>query len=301
MWDVEACRRLKLSGEEHKAQFVSFSRDGIKIIATFSGGIIQIWDVVSELKTTVLPIHDSEIYAIAFNNEGSKTVSGSSDQTIRLWDLEAHKLLQKWTVHVDVTIKVCYCDNSKKVAAGLENGTIIIWNATTGKKLFALNAHQNVIESISFNPNGKILLSGARFEYKVLLWDVIKGCTLRILKLDTWIYSAIFSSDGQNVVLGCTDITIWDTQSGTQLLKLEGDSKAVHSLMYFSDGSKILSCSQTICIWDSQTGSQLFCSKGTFIDKTNISSASISPDGKQIVAIVDKSIQFIDIVSQSSL
>jgi len=85
------------------------------------------------------------------------------------------------------------------------------------------------------------------------------------------ISSVWFSPDGQRLVIKSQDGTsrIWDASTGNLLTKVLKDSNAVSSAIVAS------SQDSTVRVWDVQTGK---ASK-----PSAVTSASFSPDGKQIV------------------
>jgi hypothetical protein len=63
-----------------------------------------------------------------------------------------------------------------------------------------------------------------------------------------------FSPDSRRIAAGGTDgtIKVWDTESGQQLLTLQGHFENINGVLFSSDGSRIVSASvdKTIRIWD---------------------------------------------------
>lgn len=74
----------------------------------------------------------------------------------------------------------------------------------------------------------------------------------------SWVWSVVFSPDGQRIASGSNDQTIrlWDAQTGACIRILEGHTRGVYSLHFSADGLTLWSDSQdeTIKLWDLRTG-----------------------------------------------
>ena len=66
-------------------------------------------------------------------------------------------------------------------------------------------------------------------------------------------WSVSFSPDGSRIVSGSQDNTVrvWDSQTGVELMKLEGHTSYVTSVSFSPDGSRIVSAGDyTVRVWD---------------------------------------------------
>jgi WD40 repeat protein len=100
-----------------------------------------------------------------------------------------------------------------------------------------------------------------------------------------WIYSAVYSPEGGEILSASEDKTIkeWDAATGQCIKTLAGHSLAVTSAVYSPDGNKILSTSQdqTIKEWDTETG---VCVKTLAGHTGEVTGAVYRPDGKKILS-----------------
>jgi WD40 repeat protein len=81
---------------------------------------------------------------------------------------------------------------------------------------------------------------------------------------------------------------IWETQTGKELLTLNGHRLGVYSVDISADGKRIASASndQVVQVWDVQTGLLLFSGSGT--------SVAFSPDGKSLATVSGKGLKVLD-------
>jgi WD40 repeat protein len=95
-------------------------------------------------------------------------------------------------------------------------------------------------------------------------------------------HSAVFSSDGQQILTASGDYTarLWDIK-GNLLAVLRGHENGVNSAVFSSDGQQILTASRdrTARLWDIK-GNLLAVLRG---HEGRVTSAAFSPDGRQIL------------------
>ena len=115
-------------------------------------------------------------------------------------------------------------------------------------------------------------------------------CNLGFDYPDT-VYFIAFSRDGKKIATGCEDGTfrIWDTESGKELQKIEGNFTNVNffPVAFAPDGKTIIATSsnredRNIRIWDTESGRELR-TLGEYASQAV--GFSFSPDGKKVAVI----------------
>ena len=101
------------------------------------------------------------------------------------------------------------------------------------------------------------------------------------------VYSIAISSDGQHIVSGSSDHTVyvWNIMTGEIVSgPFSGHSSSVTSVAFSPDGQHIVSGSfdKTICVWNTMTGELV---AGPFSGHSSwVTSVAFSPDGQHIVS-----------------
>jgi WD40 repeat protein len=106
-----------------------------------------------------------------------------------------------------------------------------------------------------------------------------------VLNHDHYIFSAIFTLDGMQVVTASWDRTarIWDAETGEELCKLQHDEHQIFSANFSLDGRHVVTASadKTARIWDATTGTEI----RLLPHNGEVYSANFSPDGKIVVTL----------------
>ncbi|KAG8721356.1 hypothetical protein FRC09_008018 [Ceratobasidium sp. 395] len=127
---------------------------------------------------------------------------------------------------------------------------------------------------------------------------------MRTLSRPDEVCGIAFSPDGRRIASACRDgvARVWDAETGSAVMSLEGHTSVVLSIAYSSDGRYIASGSQdrTVRIWDSHTGSEVCELLNGHSD--SIRCVSFSPAGKHLAsASSDQTARVWDIETGTSI
>lgn len=169
-------------------------------------------------------------------------------------------------------------------------------NTTVRANQVVLEGHTAEVQSIAYSPDGKWIASGSD-DQTIKIWDAAQGTLVKTLKGNSgFVRSISFSGDGSTLAGASTDgmINIYDVKSWSLKKQVEGPSDFVapnffrKSISLDPTGKIIASGmmqSGLIVFWNTETAKQL----KTFEYKTDhINHIAFSPDGKRLVAGLDK-------------
>ena len=152
-----------------------------------------------------------------------------------------------------------------------------------GETLFDFQKLGGIVWHAAFVRNGNALLTVGGNEAR--LWDAATRRLLQSFSPHGAIASADFSPSGARIVTGSWDNTIkvWDVETASAVLKLEGQHKGyVNSVVYSPEGDAILSAGDdgTAVLWNAQTGAFERRFEG---HTSRVRSATFSPDGTMVL------------------
>ncbi len=144
--------------------------------------------------------------------------------------------------------------------------------------------HTSSISTVQYSPDGKYIMTTARFDKAVLIWEASTGKLIHSLTgHESHVSSARYSPDGKQVISAAGNVaTVWDLSSGKSVHTLSGHDKDVVA-EYSPTGKYILTRSWSengIKLWDASTGALLHTMEGP--DHTR--STLFSPDGTLILS-----------------
>ncbi|MDX6306022.1 MAG: hypothetical protein QOI77_2991, partial [Blastocatellia bacterium] len=241
---------------------IAFSPNG-KILACGGPEGLKLWDVVSgTVVRTIIPDHESNVYAVTFSPDGNIVASGShtgrSKPTLKLWNVTSGMELQDFKGFSSTVTSLSFNPNGKTIASSGGDNSVKLWDVSTGTELRALRAHSNPVSSVVFSPDGKTLASGSKGDETIKLWDVATGSELRTLELKWFNRVAFaFSPDGKTLATGGSGkVKLWDVATGTDLRTVE--AQRVNAIAFSPDGHTLASSNgSNTTLWNISTGTEL--------------------------------------------
>ena len=242
-----ACSRVVSS--VHCPETLAYWKDTIAVGSQY--GDITILDAAPGICTSVLSGHTRQVNTLAFSLDGMSLVSGSNDRTVKLWDIQTGGVVKTFHGHTSYVLSVSISPHHTRIASGSADKTICLWDIQTGVCCCVVGKHNSQINSVSFLPTNPQLIVSASSDDTIKQWDIdghqigptYDGCHVA------------FTSDGTHFIswMG-TNATIWDSNSGVVITKLQMP-KGDFSCCCFSPDGKFLASSAgaSIYIWDITT------------------------------------------------
>lgn len=189
-----------------------------------------------------------------------------------------------------------YSPDGKQIVTACSDGNCYLWSTASCKETGILIGHNEKINFADFSHNNKMIIS-ASSDNTAIIWDAETKKPIFTLTghLDEVLYAA-FSLDDKYVATASADKTVrlWDTTTGSQIYTFANHTDKATSC-HFTKDKNIISSS-----WDGSI--RIVNMQGVLIKEIKdipnmIDYASLSSDGKHILAVTGSDIKIWDFQS----
>jgi WD40 repeat protein len=259
---------------------LAFSPDG-KTLAATSGGNVELWEVRTMPRPTVIEAKKHRTFALAFSPDGKMLASGGEATEeakprgeVRLWDPATRKegetlrgyagAIRCLTVSPDGTLLAGAGGNRLETKEGRE---VKLWDLATGKALATLQGHKQGVLALAFSPGGKVLAS-AGLDQVVKLWSAPDGKLLATLEGHTGPVAALaFDPSGKTLATGGElkeakghdrgEVRVWDMSSRKESAAFAKGLAEIDWATFSPDGKTLALGNREerqMYLWDPTTG-----------------------------------------------
>ena len=290
----EAARKSSTDSEK-PIRMVSFSPDNLSVATAGDDQNIHTWNAENGTAIETFKGHKGPVFAVAFAGNGT-LVSGAADRSAVVWDLNAGWSLERNIGTGDATSPISdrvnavrFSPDGKRLATGggepTRGGDIRIWQVADGKLMQSFtNVHSDAVFGLDFSADGKYLASSAADKFVKVL-DLATGKVVKTFEGHTHhVLGVSWKRDGRTLASAGADnvIKVWDFVTGERKKTIEGFGKEVTSISFIGITDQTLASSgddQIRTVTDSGEKIRSFEGGTNFIN-----SASITPDGKIVIA-----------------
>ncbi len=272
---------------------LTFSPDGRTLATGNRNRLLQLWDVTSGERKTVLSGHASNINAIAFSPDGKTLVSGGGSQLL-VWNARTGAQTGEINGHLRNGWRIAFTPDGSTLASVVGGRpTVHLWDVANGQHkatLMGARIH-DWISDIAFSPDGSTLAGGSGWH--IWLWDVENKHLEAVVKGFTGngvsgggIRAIAFSPDGRFLASGSghTDMKIQIWYGGrTHKATLTGHKDAITSIAFNPDSRTLASGSsdRTVRLWDIISETHIITLTG---HTDGVNAVAFSPDGQTLAS-----------------
>lgn len=257
---------------------------------------ISVWDMVEgkQLWTTEIKVH-AYVQSLYFSSDSQFLICSFADELVFAWNLrngeDAQSLIApegEWGRFLSFSSRPVISSDLTTLVA-LEEEELRSFDLKTGKLISTLQldhffSNRQSVMAYALSPDWKHLAI-RQHNGKIGLWDALTGDQLWVNDCDSnTAYDVGFSPD--NKLLAAIDdenICVWEVNSGTRLLTLQGEQKDyVYEFDFSVDGDVLVSLSRyQVNLWNLSDGGKI----GSLQEHGfGGAVAAISPDGKLVAA-----------------
>jgi WD40 repeat protein len=303
-WFVTACNSNKLKicdvvrkgkgrfleGHRERVSALGISPDGKWMVSASSDMTLKVWNVANAEELQTFEGHSSWVNDCAISPDGTWIVSASNDKTLKIWNVANIFTGRQGDIssgHAEYITDCTFSPNGDRVISASWDKTIKIWESASGQVLGTLRGHKHHVLGCSMSPDSKWIISSARYENVLKIWDAVRLKESRTLSTFsggvTEGNACTFSSDGRWVVFAEKADLYLFTSNGQLRCKLSGHRGEVSGCAFSPDGTWIVSASKdcTLKIWDTNRGHELRTLQG---HAQWVFNCAVSPDGSWIVS-----------------
>src|SRR5262249_24955136 len=201
---------------------LAYSPDGTLVVsgsgtcfveAVIKGATVEVWDVNSGQRRSILPGAKGTVVSVAINPDGKKVAAGCSAGLVLVWDLETGQTVWSRTEPGLHAMSVAFSPDGKSLAVGYGNygwyqvGRVKVWDVASGKETKAFPGPRGGVNRVAFHPDGqRLAVAGSKV---VEVWDLETDRKLQDLKgHEKWVYCLAYSPDGKWLATGGWDKTV---------------------------------------------------------------------------------------------
>jgi len=261
------------------------------------------------------------VKSLAISGTGKVLATSGYDGTIQLWDVAGGSSKRTATIQLTSHVGKAAClgvalSPDGKHLAACNGYEITFWNTARQKKLWAVRDEVSSAYGAAFSPDGKAVAVVAN--KRILVLDATTGKPkrepLREKDNPNAYVCVAFSPDGRLLAAGSNkSVTLWSTESGEIVDRLDAHQKLINAITFGPDGSKMATAGgdRHVKVWDVKSGQVIHAWQTTFpvaaliqseqIGEAPPSDVAFSPDGRHVAACGGGTVQLWDVDSGRAL
>jgi WD40 repeat protein len=289
-WNLtEKLKTSEFEGHQDEICGLAFHATARSLVTTGRDRAVREWPSKLPISPRLAAIDGAEarLWAVAIAPADASVYAGGRDGFVAEWSLatgERTRTLAGFKGTID-SIAVSP-DGSQVACCGWKSKTAVVFQAASPDKPRQLPAEANA-RCVRFHPDGKTLVVGLE-DGAILIWPAEGDKPRRVSTGSQAVYDISFSPDGKQAATCCGDwrqpvpgaITFWNTETWSEIRKVNEHTRAVRSVAFNPAGTRLASTGDDglVILWHGE--SHLPVSR--FQNAAGARSIAFSPDGSRL-------------------
>ena len=172
LWDVAACKLVRLFSTDKDTSGIDFSSDGkTAVTASAFSENVTLWNIETGQAIQMYPIPGEVGLDAAFGSEDKTVLAATISGVIIQWDRESGKEINRFIGHDGGVWSITVSPDERLMVSSDDTGTIILWNLENGKELRRHNEHKALSFQAAFSPDGQTVYSASADE-TLIAWHI---------------------------------------------------------------------------------------------------------------------------------
>jgi WD40 repeat protein/serine/threonine protein kinase len=282
VWDVHTGAQLMtLAGHEGRVSGVAYSPDGSVIVSSGNAGLVISWDPDTGKAIRTIKTGETFLNDVLFMSDGKRVMTCGQAGALRVWELATGKEKLLLQGHSGSVTSISLSPDGNRLVSGSWDNTIKLWDSNIQPHTKTLFGHEGRVSAVAYSSDGKSVLSGS-WDGTARLWDIEQKKEIR--KWDeVGGHAVALSPDGKRAVFGAVPVRVCDTETGEELLKLDGHNGRVFTIAYSPTGDRIVTGGRDdlLIVWDAITGERLHTLAG---HTRYVLCSTFTPDGLRVLS-----------------
>lgn len=277
IWSIGSTDKINYPPLDDAVRFCKFLSDGTRLYTACYDGHVRIWDPVEHALVAQVSAHHDNIQAMRLSTDDELLATRGKDGTTKIWRREPFQELLALRRGGQFGSALAWVPRSHRLATTIDETTVVIVDVAS-RQIEQRFETPSSVRCIAFTPSGRKLVIASellqiwnvakqRVEYSfpISCYNVVvasdggilvasSGSNLSLIDLPTGrkrstlvtrgsdVKCLALSPDGKTLAVGLDKpsmVSLWDTRTGQELLKLECDAGELFSLTFSRDGRRL--------------------------------------------------------------
>ncbi len=192
--------------------------------------------------------HDALIVSMVLSPDGMRMAMADSTGGVKLRDAESGWAIERDLPFAGFACALAFSPDGRFLAAGGSSSGITLYDLECDGAARSIPVPVAGVKTLAFSPDGRTVAVAAGKDARIFLWNLTAERMDRMLHPTSIVLSLAYSPDGRYLASGGRDdqsaVILWDPETGSSRLRLEGTEGPVFAMAFSPDGSLLATTSR---------------------------------------------------------